>query len=268
MLLIAVWAIVTGVFQIWAAIRLRERIRGEFWLGLAGVASILFGVILLRLPGGRRAGPRVADRLGSDRHRRVPGDPRLAPAWRPRDGEARRGARLQPLTARPGDIILISRAPDASRAEQEQSRERARGAVGLRLGILVLDIASSPSPPGRSSPRSPVVGVDRHRRGRHRAAARSRGSWSVGFTMVEPNIARVVIFLGRYAGTIRRTGFVWTVPLTAKPCVQPPAAQLRVGDAEGQRRDRQPGRDRGRRRLARRRHRAGPRSTSTTTRCS
>ena len=38
-----------------------------------------------------------------------------------------------------------------------------------------------------------------------------------GFTQIEPNIARVVIFLGRYAGTIRRTGFVWTVPLTTKP---------------------------------------------------
>ena len=49
-LLIGVWAIVTGVFQIWAAIRLRERIRGEFWLGLAGVASVLFGVILLVFP--------------------------------------------------------------------------------------------------------------------------------------------------------------------------------------------------------------------------
>jgi uncharacterized membrane protein HdeD (DUF308 family) len=49
-ILIAVWAIVTGVFQVWAAIRLRERIRGEFWLGLAGVASILFGVILLVFP--------------------------------------------------------------------------------------------------------------------------------------------------------------------------------------------------------------------------
>ena len=49
-LLIGVWAIVTGVFQIWAAIRLRDRIRGEFWLGLAGVASILFGVILLVFP--------------------------------------------------------------------------------------------------------------------------------------------------------------------------------------------------------------------------
>ena len=51
-ILIAVWAIVTGVFQVWAAIRLREKIRGEFWLGLAGVASILFGVILLVFPAG------------------------------------------------------------------------------------------------------------------------------------------------------------------------------------------------------------------------
>jgi regulator of protease activity HflC (stomatin/prohibitin superfamily) len=35
--------------------------------------------------------------------------------------------------------------------------------------------------------------------------------------VVQPNIGRVVIFLGRYAGTVRRTGFVWTVPLTEKP---------------------------------------------------
>jgi uncharacterized membrane protein HdeD (DUF308 family) len=49
-ILIAVWAIVTGVIQIWTAIRLRERIRGEFWLGLAGVASILFGAILVVFP--------------------------------------------------------------------------------------------------------------------------------------------------------------------------------------------------------------------------
>ncbi|HEY8170143.1 MAG TPA: SPFH domain-containing protein [Candidatus Limnocylindria bacterium] len=38
-----------------------------------------------------------------------------------------------------------------------------------------------------------------------------------GFTVVEPNVGRVAIFLGRYAGTIRRTGFTWTVPLTLKP---------------------------------------------------
>jgi uncharacterized membrane protein HdeD (DUF308 family) len=50
LVLIAAWAIVTGVFQIWSAIRLRSEISGEFWLGLAGVASILFGVILVVFP--------------------------------------------------------------------------------------------------------------------------------------------------------------------------------------------------------------------------
>lgn len=49
-ILVAVWAIVTGATEIWTAIRMREQIRGEFWLGLAGVASILFGVILLLYP--------------------------------------------------------------------------------------------------------------------------------------------------------------------------------------------------------------------------
>jgi regulator of protease activity HflC (stomatin/prohibitin superfamily) len=38
-----------------------------------------------------------------------------------------------------------------------------------------------------------------------------------GFTEIQPNIGRVVIFIGRYMGTVRRTGFVWTLPLTEKP---------------------------------------------------
>jgi uncharacterized membrane protein HdeD (DUF308 family) len=49
-LIIAAWAIVTGVIQVWTAIRLRRAIEGEVWLGLAGLASVLFGVILLVFP--------------------------------------------------------------------------------------------------------------------------------------------------------------------------------------------------------------------------
>jgi uncharacterized membrane protein HdeD (DUF308 family) len=49
-LLIGAWAIVTGALQVWSAIRLREQITGEVWLGLAGLASILFGLVLLFFP--------------------------------------------------------------------------------------------------------------------------------------------------------------------------------------------------------------------------
>lgn len=48
---IAAWAIVTGIFQIAAAIRLRKEIEGEWLLALGGIASILFGVLLILMPG-------------------------------------------------------------------------------------------------------------------------------------------------------------------------------------------------------------------------
>lgn len=49
--LIAAWAMVTGVFEIIAAIRLREEIEGELWLALSGVLSVVFGVLLMVWPG-------------------------------------------------------------------------------------------------------------------------------------------------------------------------------------------------------------------------
>ena len=49
--LIAAWSVLTGIFEIAAAIRLRKVIRGEFFLGLAGALSILFGILVVVFPG-------------------------------------------------------------------------------------------------------------------------------------------------------------------------------------------------------------------------
>jgi len=49
-LLIAAWAIVTGVTQVVAAFRLRKEIRGEWFLMLTGALSVAFGAVLLARP--------------------------------------------------------------------------------------------------------------------------------------------------------------------------------------------------------------------------
>ena len=49
--LIGAWAIVRGIFEIVAAIELRKQIEGEWFLIFAGIASVLFGVLMVLWPG-------------------------------------------------------------------------------------------------------------------------------------------------------------------------------------------------------------------------
>ena len=47
---VAIWAIATGMLQIAAAIRLRRQLAGEVWMVLAGIASVVFGALLIVRP--------------------------------------------------------------------------------------------------------------------------------------------------------------------------------------------------------------------------
>ena len=48
--IIGAWAIITGVLEIVAAVRLRQQLTGEWWLVLSGVLSVGFGVLVMLRP--------------------------------------------------------------------------------------------------------------------------------------------------------------------------------------------------------------------------
>jgi uncharacterized membrane protein HdeD (DUF308 family) len=50
LIMIAAWAIVTGILEIVAAIKLRKEIKREWLLVVAGLCSVVFGVLLMLMP--------------------------------------------------------------------------------------------------------------------------------------------------------------------------------------------------------------------------
>jgi uncharacterized membrane protein HdeD (DUF308 family) len=51
LMFIAGWAVIIGVLQILSAIRLRKEIDNEWMLGLSGLASLIFGILMFVRPG-------------------------------------------------------------------------------------------------------------------------------------------------------------------------------------------------------------------------
>jgi uncharacterized membrane protein HdeD (DUF308 family) len=51
LMVIAIWAIIIGIVQIWGAIELRKVLDDTWLLGLTGALSIVFGVIMIAKPG-------------------------------------------------------------------------------------------------------------------------------------------------------------------------------------------------------------------------
>lgn len=51
LIFIAIWALATGILEIFAAFGLRKEMKGEWRLAVSGIASVVFGLILVFRPG-------------------------------------------------------------------------------------------------------------------------------------------------------------------------------------------------------------------------
>jgi uncharacterized membrane protein HdeD (DUF308 family) len=47
---VAAWAVITGIIEIIAGIQLRDHITNEWWYIIGGIASVAFGILVLRNP--------------------------------------------------------------------------------------------------------------------------------------------------------------------------------------------------------------------------
>ena len=84
--LVAVWAVVSGVLMLTAAFTLNLD-HGRWWLALGGIASVIFGILLIIEPLDRRGGADDLDRRLRARVRHLPAHSRLPTACQ--EGRAR-----------------------------------------------------------------------------------------------------------------------------------------------------------------------------------
>ncbi|MCB2176317.1 MAG: SPFH domain-containing protein [Actinomycetales bacterium] len=134
----------------------------------------------------------------------------------------------QPLAGRPvgreGTVVEIS----------ERRAWQADGFLGLLVGLLLIGLTAwlfiQASAPDAANPDLvALLGV---------VASLLAVVQLSSLAVVQPGRTKVVQFFGRYVGTVRRTGLVWTVPLSTRRSVSVrvrnfETARMKVNDATG-----------------------------------